>query len=62
MGMKSNLTLRLNVETNAKIKFIAKRESRSASNLINFLLSKEIERYEAEFGAIPLSEEELYPF
>ncbi len=58
--MKSHLTLRLDLETNAKIKFIARKEHRSACNFINLILCREIERYESENGLILLSEEDLY--
>lgn len=58
--VKAHLTLRLDLETNAKIKTIAKRELRSTSNLIDYLVRKEIQRYESEHGVITLSDEELY--
>lgn len=58
--MKSNMTLRLDLDTSAKIKIIAKQEHRSACNLINFLLRREIQRYESENGIISLNDGDLY--
>ncbi|MCI5604143.1 MAG: hypothetical protein ACI4C7_03905 [Clostridia bacterium] len=58
--IKAHLTLRLDLETNAKIKIIAEQELRSASNMIDYLVRKEIQRYESENGVITLSEEDLY--
>ncbi len=58
--VKSQFTLRLDLETHAKIKKIAKTESRTMTNMIEFLVKKEISRYEKENGPILLSDEELY--
>lgn len=58
--LKSNLTLRLELEKNAKIKYIAKRECRSVTSKISYLIQQEIERYEAEHGPIPISDDDLY--
>lgn len=57
--IKTQFTLRLSLETNAKIKIIAARENRSMTNMIDYLIQKEIRRYEAENGEIPLSEEDV---
>ncbi len=58
--IKANLTLRLNLDLNAKIKYIAKNESRSVTNKISCLIEEEIARYEAEHGKIPVSDDDLY--
>ena len=55
-----NLSIRVSPETNAKLKKIAKSEVRSVSNLIDFLIQKEIARYESEHGEIKVTEDELY--
>ena len=59
-SVKANLTLRLDLERNAKIKFIAKKECRSVTSKINYLIQQEIDRYEAENGVIPISDDDLY--
>ncbi len=58
--MKSNLTLRLDLDVNAKIKIIAKQEQRSVCNFINFILRREIQRYESENGQILLNDGDLF--
>lgn len=57
--LKTQFTLRLNLETHAKIKKIAEDESRSLTNMIEYLVKQEIKRYEAANGEILLSEEDL---
>ena len=54
------LSVRLTPESNAKLKKIAKSEVRSVANLIDYLVQKEIARYESEHGEIEVTEEELY--
>lgn len=58
--IKAHISLRLELERNAKIKFIAKKECRSVTSKINYLIQQEIDRYEAENGIIPLSDDDLY--
>lgn len=58
--LKTQLTLRLSLESHAKLKKIAARESRSMTNMIEYLVKKEIARYEAENGVIEVSEEDLF--
>lgn len=58
--VKAHLTLRLDLETNAKIKTIAKNEHRSTSNMIDFIIKTQIQQYEAEHGIIQLSDDSLY--
>ena len=58
--IKSQFTLRLNLEVHAKIKKISKKESRSITNMIEYLIKKEIERYEKENGEIILSEDDMF--
>ena len=57
---KVNLSVRVTPEENAKLKKIAKSEVRSVSNLIDFLIQKEIARYENEHGEIKITEEDMY--
>jgi len=58
-GLKAQFTMRLEVEVHAKIKKIAKKESRSMMNMIEYLVKKEIERYEKKNGEIPLTDYDL---
>ena len=58
--IKTQFTLRLGLENHAKLKKIAQEESRSMTNMIEYLVKKEIERYEREHGPILLSEEALF--
>lgn len=59
MSYKRPFTFRFDAVYYAKIQKIAERETRSMSNLIEHLCRKEIERYEAEHGVIPISDEDL---
>ena len=58
--IKSQFTLRLDLKVHAKIKKIAEIESRSMTNMIEYLVKKEIEAYESQNGVILLSDEEIY--
>lgn len=58
--IKTQFTLRLDPVTHIKLKKIAESESRSLTNMIEYLAKKEISRYEAENGEITVTEEELY--
>ncbi len=58
--IKAQFTLRLDLENHAKIKKIAQAESRSLTNMIEFLIKKEIDRYENENGIIDISDNDLY--
>lgn len=58
--IKAQFTLRLNLENHAKIKKIAEAESRSLTNMIEYLIKKEIDRYEKENGVIELNDTDLY--
>jgi len=57
--IKSQFTLRLDLKVHAKIKKIALQESRSMTNMIEYLIKKEIRDYEAEHGEIEITDEEL---
>ena len=57
--IKSQFTLRLELKVHLKIKKIAIEESRSLTNMIEYLIKKEINAYEAEYGEIEITEEEL---
>lgn len=59
--IKTQFTMRLDVETHCKIQKIAGCETRSLTNMIDYLIKQEIRRYEAEHGEIVLTTEELYP-
>lgn len=58
--VKTQFTLRLDLEIHAKIKKIAERGNRSMSNMITMLIKKEIRRFEHDNGEIPLSDEDLF--
>lgn len=58
--IKANLTVRLELDLNAKIKYLAKEESISVTNKITRLIQQEIERYEADHGPITVSDDDLY--
>lgn len=57
--IKTQFTLRLDPETHVKIKKIAMEESRSLTNMIEYLIKKEIKRYEAENGQIEVTDEDI---
>jgi len=57
--IKSQFTLRLDLNIHAKIKKIAAQESRSMTNMIEYLIKKEIRAYEAEHGEIEITDEDL---
>ena len=56
--LKTQFTLRLDVETHCKIQKIAQAENRSLNNMIDYLVKQEIKRYEKENGEIPVTEED----
>lgn len=58
--IRTQFTLRLDPINHVKIKKIAAAESRTMTNMIEYIIKKEIERYEKENGEIPVSDEELY--
>ena len=57
--IKSQFTLRLDLKVHIKIKKIALEESRSLTNMIEYLIKKEINSYESKHGEIEVSEEDL---
>jgi len=57
--IKSQFTLRLDLKIHAKIKKIAETESRSMTNMIEYLIKREISSFESKKGEIFLSEEDL---
>ena len=59
MSSKSSFLIRLSDTDKAKIRWIAAKDSRSMTNMIDYPIQKEIRRYEAENGEIPLSEEDV---
>ena len=58
--IKPQFSLRLDIEVHMKIKKIAENESRSMTNMIEYILKKEIASYESQYGEIVLTEEDLY--
>ena len=56
--IKSQFTLRLNVEPQAKMRYIAKTQNRSLTNMIECIILDKIKEYESEHGVIILTEEE----
>jgi len=57
--IKSQFTLRLDIKVHAKIKKIAEFESRSLTNMIEYLIKKEIAAFEAKNGELVLTDEDL---
>lgn len=57
--LKSQFTLRLNLNDHAKIRKIAESENRSLTNMIETLVKREIQRYEDENGEIVLTDEDI---
>ena len=57
--IKSQFTLRLNLDDHAKIKKIAETENRSMTNMIETLVKQKIQKYEKENGEIILTDEDL---
>ena len=57
--IKVQVSLRLSPEVAAKLKKIAKLETRSVTNFVEHLIVKEIRRYEDVNGEIPLTEEDV---
>ena len=58
--IKSQFTLRLNLDDHAKIKKIAETENRSMTNMIETLVKQKIQQYEKENGEIILTMK-IYP-
>ena len=52
--------VRMDDECYAKLRKLAKRESRSMSNLVLHLCRQKLEEYEREHGELTVSDEELY--
>ena len=59
--VKSQFTLRLKPEVQGKIQYIAKKENRSLSNMIECSILDKIQKYEQEQGEIILNDDEIYP-
>lgn len=57
--LKSQFTLRLNLNDHAKIRMIAESENRSLTNMIETLMKREIQRFEDENGEIILTDEDI---
>lgn len=58
--IKSGFTMRLDPVIHYKIKKIAESEMRSMTNMIEYLISKEIKRYETENGEISYTDEDIF--
>lgn len=53
---KPRITVYTDEETNSKLAYIAKKENRSSSNYTEYLIKKDIERYELEHGEIEITQ------
>jgi len=61
MGMQENpYPLRLKSDIMRKLKYLAEEHRRSVNKEIEYLVVKEIEKYEKENGEIELTDENLY--
>lgn len=58
--IRTQFTLRLDPINHIKIKKIAENDSRTMTNMIEYLIKKEIKRYEEEHGEVLVKDEELY--
>ncbi len=58
--IRTQFTLRLDPINHAKIKKIAAAESRTMTNMIEYLIKKEITRYENENGEIAVTDDDIY--
>ena len=58
--IKTQFTLRLDPVIHAKIKKIAAEQSRSMTNMIEYLIKNEISKYEKENGTIDINEDDIY--
>ena len=58
--IKSQFTMRLDPLTHCKIKKIAAEEHRSLTNMIEFLIAREIKQYERENGEISCTDEVIH--
>lgn len=58
--IRTQFALRLDPVNHAKIKKIVASESRTMTNMIEFLIKKEIMRYESENGEIQVTDDDIY--
>ncbi|MDO4300243.1 MAG: hypothetical protein Q4D26_02490 [Clostridia bacterium] len=58
--IKIQFSLRIYPEVYAKLKVIAKKDTRSVSNLIDSLIMRKIDDFEAKNGEIKLTYEDIY--
>ncbi len=58
--IKTQFTLRLDLITHVKIRKIAEQEQRSMTNMIDYLIQKEIKRYEKKYGEIEVTDDDIY--
>lgn len=56
---KVPFTFRFDEVYHAKLKVVADKQSRSMSNLIEYLCKLEVDKYEKEYGEIVLSENDV---
>ena len=56
--MKIQTGIRVEENTLEKLRFIASRQKRSLNNLAEYVLEREIDKFEAEHGVIPLEKED----
>ena len=58
--IETQFTLRLDLITHVKIRKIAEQEQRSMTNMIDYLIQKEIKRYEKKYGEIEVTDDDIY--
>ena len=58
--IRNQYTMLLAPEIHYKIKKISETENRSMTNMIEYLICKEIKRYEHENGEIPCTDDDIF--
>lgn len=58
--IRTQFSLRLEPIVYAKLKKIAKKDNRSVSNLIDYIIKQSIDEYESKNGNIELSDKDIY--
>ncbi|MCL2702045.1 MAG: hypothetical protein FWE91_00335 [Defluviitaleaceae bacterium] len=57
-SIRTSFTMRMELEVHLKFSKIAKKESRSMANMIEYILKQKIEEFEKEHGKIVLTDED----
>ena len=58
--INNQFTMRFDPVTHYKIKQIAAEEKRSLTNMIEYLIAREIKQYEKDHGEIQFTDDDLY--